>query len=114
MAVEMGDLRPEAGAETFLMRWLIKGEVWLHPGPGGWHFVTIKRDIAARLRQARERSSAWGSIRVNATLGDCRWTTSVFPDAKAGTYLLPIKADVRRKTGIGAGVPVCIALEIAA
>jgi len=95
------------------MRYLIEGEVWLHPGPGGWHFVTIGRDIAGRMRQARERASAWGSIRVNAMLGDCRWTTSVFPDAKSGTYLLPIKAEVRRRTGIGPGARVSVALEIA-
>ena len=39
----------------------------------------------------------WGSVRVKVTLGKTKWDTSIFPDKKSGTYLLPIKAEVRIK-----------------
>ena len=39
------------------------------------------------------------------------WRTSVFPQ-KSGGYILPVKAEVRRKVGIAAGDEVTITLEL--
>ena len=54
----------------------------------------------------------WGSLRVTATIGGTTWRTSVFPDAKSGAFVLPLKAEVRRREGIGAGDRVAVAVEI--
>ena len=51
------------------------------------------------------------SVKVEATLGDVTWRTSVFP-LNGGGYLLPVKAEVRRKAGIGAGDEVTVELDL--
>ena len=40
------------------------------------------------------------------------WQTSIFPDSKAGAYLLPIKSDVRKKQKIMADDDVQVSLKI--
>jgi hypothetical protein len=53
----------------------------------------------------------FGSVKVEACLHDVTWRTSVFP-VKSGGYILPVKADVRRKAGIAAGDEVTVELEL--
>ncbi len=47
-----------------------------------------------------------------ATIGATQWKTSVFPDKKAGAYLLPIKAKVRTAEHIAAGNTVTLELRV--
>jgi hypothetical protein len=76
-----------------------------------WHFVGLPANAATTLtRRAKGHTRGWGSIRVTAQIGTTRWETSVFPDSKDKTYLLPLKADVRRKENIGAGDVVSVTL----
>jgi hypothetical protein len=51
------------------------------------------------------------SARIEATVGDVTWRTSVFP-MKGGGYFLPVKAEVRRKAGIAAGDEVTVRLKL--
>ena len=37
----------------------------------------------------------FGSVRVAVTVGTTSWRTSIFPDSKTRTYLLPVKKEVR-------------------
>jgi hypothetical protein len=53
----------------------------------------------------------FGSIRVEARIGEVAWRTSVFPQ-KSGGYILPVKASVRRDAGIAAGDDVTFELAI--
>jgi len=50
-------------------------------------------------------------VRVEARMGDVTWRTSVFPLNKGG-YLLPVKAEVRRKAELAAGDEVTVSLEL--
>ncbi|MGO1341196.1 MAG: DUF1905 domain-containing protein [Cellulosimicrobium funkei] len=45
------------------------------------------------------------------TLGAQRWSTSVFPDAQRKTFVVPIKAAVRRAEGVDVGDRVRIGVE---
>jgi hypothetical protein len=54
----------------------------------------------------------WGSVPVRVTIGQTTWDTSIFPDRKAGAYLLPIKSAVRREEDIGAGDTVALVVEV--
>lgn len=54
----------------------------------------------------------WGSVRVRAVLGGSAWDTSIFPDAKSGTYLLPLKASIRAKEGVGHDDAVVVVLTL--
>jgi hypothetical protein len=91
----------------------IRSRLWLYPGKGGWHFITLPegraKEIRASLRQMRR---GWGSIPVKATIGRTSWRTSMFPDKKSSSYLLPVKSDVRTKEAIEAGDSVGVMIEI--
>ena len=45
-------------------------------------------------------------------LGGQVWRTSIFPDSKSGTYVLPVKKEIRRKAGVGEGDRVEIDLSV--
>lgn len=80
----------------------INAKIWLYPGENAnWHFVTVPKKESKEITDTfAQFKKGWGSLPVEATLGDTVWNTSIFPDRKSGTYLLPIKAIVRRKEGL--------------
>ena len=81
----------------------VKGKIWKYRGIGGWHFVTINKTTSARIMSMNKMPRrGFGSIRVKVKIGTTEWKTSIFP-TKERTYLLAIKADVRKKEGIDIG-----------
>lgn len=91
----------------------VKAKVWLYPGMAGWHFVTIPKDISEDIKRLfGDRKRGWGSLSVIATIGKTSWKTSIFPDKKSNVYLLPIKAEVRKKEGIAADNKITLLIEI--
>lgn len=91
----------------------ITGPLWLWSGgQGSWHFLTVPEDQAGEIRaQSLVHRGGFGSVKIEAAIGDVRWRTSVFPQ-KSGGYILPVKASVRRNAGIAAGDDVSFELEI--
>ncbi len=90
--------------------------VWLYPGDTAqWHFISVPPDTS-KLLEERFAGSArgWGSLRVRVTIGATSWDTSVFPDKKRGCYLLPLKADVRKREGIAVGATPAVTLDVQA
>ena len=89
--------------------------LWLWSGEGGgWHFLTVPEEPSAGIRveaTAAGPRRGFGSVRVDARIGEVAWRTSVFPQ-KDGTYLLPVKADVRRQAGIAAGDEATVVLAL--
>ncbi len=83
----------------------ITANVWLYPGESAqWHFVTIpKKETSLINTEYSSLKRGWGSLPVEVTIGTTTWNTSIFPDKKSGTYILPLKALVRRKEGIEVG-----------
>ncbi|MFN7728004.1 MAG: DUF1905 domain-containing protein [Bdellovibrio sp.] len=39
----------------------------------------------------------WGRLRATCTIGKTKWQTAIWFDTKVGSYLLPIKVEIRRK-----------------
>lgn len=91
------------------------GEVWLYPGATPWHFVTLPSDLAAQIRFFQPQRNGFGSVKVEVVIGDTCWQTSIFPDKKSASFLLPLKADVRKKEKItnGQSVNVCLRIKTA-
>ena len=91
----------------------VTSPLWLWSGgQGSWHFITIPEAQSGEFRaESFARRGGFGSVRVEARVGDVIWRTSVFPQ-KSGGYILPVKAEVRRRAGIAAGDDVTVALEI--
>ncbi len=91
----------------------INAHVWLYPGMAGWHFATIPKDISDDIKMLfGDLKRGWGSLKVKVTVGTSTWETSIFPDKKMGAYLLPIKADIRKKENILAESNIRLLLEI--
>lgn len=91
----------------------VTAPIWLWSGgQGSWHFLTVPAEEAVEIRaQSFGARRGFGSVRVDATINGVAWRTSVFPQ-KSGGYILPIKADVRRRAGISAGDEVIVSLEL--
>lgn len=90
-----------------------EAELWLYTADrAAWHFITVPADIAGQIRFMTGKTNGFGSIRVRARIGECLWSTSLFPDKATGSYFLPVKADVRRAAAIAAGDRVSVELHI--
>ncbi|GAA2134710.1 DUF1905 domain-containing protein [Arthrobacter humicola] len=90
-----------------------RGELWHYPEEAGWHFITMPPDLAEELRDdAAPFRKAFGSVKVTVSIAGQRWSTSVFPDSKSGSYFLPVKKSVRTAAGIRAGDEVDVVLQL--
>ena len=88
-------------------------ELWLYDGEAAWTFVTLPPELSDDIRaQTDGRRRGFGSVRVQVTVGATTWSTSVFPDAKRGAYLLPVKKDVRRREQLEVGDRLTVTLEV--
>lgn len=95
------------------MTWQFRAELWLHPGEGAWHFITLPLDVATEIREMTAgRRRGFGSVRVAVEVGATSWGTSVFPDSASGSFLLPVKREVRTSEGLGDGDSVEVALRL--
>ena len=93
--------------------------VWQGEGAGRWHFLTVPEAQSAEIKaHAFGMPRGFGSVRVEARFLPSTisgqavvWRTSVFPLSEGG-YLLPVKADVRKRSAIVAGGEVTVTLEL--
>ena len=93
--------------EVTSLLWMWKGEA-----AGRWYFVTVPDEQSDEIRaHSLANRRGFGSVRVQARIGDVTWRTSVFP-LNSGGYILPVKADVRRRAGIAAGDEVRLKLAL--
>ena len=78
-----------------------------------WHLILLPKGLSQDLRKffaGMERG--FGSLPVEATIGQVTWRTSIFPESKDGAFLLLLKAEVRKKENIKAGDMVSFTLKI--
>lgn len=92
-------------------RWAFVADLWLHDGEAGWYFVTLPFDVADEIEMVGE-PQGFGSVKVEVTVGGSTWRTSVFPDTKRKSYLLPVKKQVRTTEGLIEGEPVAVELRL--
>jgi hypothetical protein len=93
------------------IRFEFQAEVLYWRGPAPFFFAPMPAGEAAELRRiARFVTYGWGCVPVDATVGGVTFYTALFP--KDETYLLPLKAQVRRKTGVTAGDRVSVEMTV--
>ena len=69
-----------------------------------WTFVSLPEDVSEEIRdRTAQPRRGFGSVRARVTIGGSRWTTSIFPSAETGTYVLPVKRSVRQTESLDAG-----------
>jgi hypothetical protein len=81
-------------------------------GKASWYFMTLPAAVSREIKlvDAGPRRVGFGALRVEATIGGSTWQTSIFPSTPLKSYLLPVKATVRKAEKLVEGK--AVALEI--
>lgn len=77
-------------------------KLWVYPGKAAWFLVTLPKDIGEQIKFFHGAHKGFGSVEIKAYLGGSEWKTSLFPDKSSGSYILPIKAEIRKAEGLEA------------
>ena len=82
-----------------------QAQLWKYQAPkAAWYFITLPKEDSLRINhQNLLKIKGWGSIPVEVKIGQNVWRTSIFPSSKSGCYILPIKAEIRKKEKISEG-----------
>lgn len=68
------------------------------PQMTGWTMVSLPKNLSSAIREAfKSLEEGWGRMKVTAKIGQTEWQTAIWFDTKQDTYLLPLKAVVRKK-----------------
>jgi hypothetical protein len=94
-----------------MMRYEFRAKMWLYPGKAGWRFITLPKKASRGIRKLTAgMTRGFGSVRVAATIGSTK--TSIFPDTKSDAFLLPIKADVRKREDLEDDCAIVVVIEL--
>lgn len=87
------------------------GKIFIWRGPAPYYFVAAPSGEGQDLKAISGFVTyGWGVIPVHVRIGNTEWTTSLFP--KDGSYLVPIKAMVRKAEKLEEGDIVTVQLEV--
>ena len=79
----------------------------------GWTFVSLPKELALEIRDNFKcREEGWGRMKITAKLGKSEWQTAIWFDTKQDTYLLPLKAIIRKQEKIVLGEEVKITISV--
>ncbi len=79
------------------IRYTFSAKVWYSE----WYFVSLPKDSSKEIRiHFKGFEEGWGRLKAVAKIGNSEWKTAIWFDTKQETYLLPIKADIRKKEKI--------------
>jgi hypothetical protein len=86
--------------------------IWRGEQAGRWYFVTVPDEQSSEIKaRGFENPRGFNSVKVEATIRGVSWRTSVFP-LNSGGYILPVKAEVRKKADLAAGDEVTVSLDL--
>lgn len=61
----------------------------------------MPREMAAEIREhLKWQEEGWGRLKAIAETGTSKWETAIWFDTKHKTYILPLKAEIRKKENI--------------
>jgi len=91
-----------------------ENDVWLYTAEKkSWHFITLPVSLSKEIKDiVGDQTKGWGSIPVEACIGNTTWNTSIFPDKKFNSFVLPLKASVRKLENILDGQVIQVAITI--
>jgi hypothetical protein len=88
-------------------------KVIVYDGPAKWYFAGLPKDMSAEIHEKFAKAKrGWGSLPVEVTVGSSVWNTSIFPDSKTKTFILPLKAKIRKKESIHDGSKLNIQIQL--
>jgi hypothetical protein len=92
-----------------------EAELWLWDARRNesWTFVSLPVEASDEIRDlAVGPKRGFGAVRVRVVLGASVWSTSVFPDAGRGCYVLPVKRSVREAEQLAVGDVAKVSVEV--
>ncbi len=88
-----------------------EGAIWFWRGPAPWYFITVPEPQSHELKAISGIVTyGWGMIPVTVRIGKTAYKTSLWP--KDGSYIVPIKASVRKAERLEEGDTVTVRLEV--
>jgi hypothetical protein len=95
------------------MKITFEGAVRLWPANEKFYLLPLPADISADIFEISDGlTNGWGSLKVEAQIGESVWRTSIFPDSKLGVFELPLKAEVRKKNALSVGSVALCEIEL--
>ncbi|NLP85896.1 DUF1905 domain-containing protein [Microbacterium sp. CFH 90308] len=91
--------------ESDVFRWSARDDMAMY-------LTAVPPELGEDIREIPRPYRGFGAVRVRARIGRSEWTTSIFPDSKSGSYVLPLKKSVRDAEGIVEGGPVVVRIEV--
>ena len=86
------------------MKYEFTAKVWNYSstvGTGGWHIACLPKEMSKEIRENLGfLEEGWGRLKMTAKIGNTQWETAIWFDTKLDTYLLPLKAEIRKKEKI--------------
>ncbi len=80
------------------IRYAFTAKPWQYVGPRGWYFISVPKKLAKEIRNTlKQEEQGWGRLQATAKIGSSEWKTAIWFDTKLDTYLLPLKAEIRKK-----------------
>ncbi len=80
------------------IKYEFSAKVWQYSGPNGWHFVSLPVEMASEIRENfKSMEEGWGRMKAIAEIGMSQWETAIWFDKTHKTYLLPLKAEIRKR-----------------
>lgn len=78
------------------IKYEFSAEIWKHSA--GWQFVSLPTAISKEIREnLKWQEEGWGRLKSAAQINTTKWETAIWFDTKSNTYLLPLKAEIRKK-----------------
>lgn len=78
-----------------------KTKVWKHSSSASWYFVTLPKNQANEIRNFfQNMEEGWGRLPCEVKVGNTHWKSSIWFDTKHKSYILPLKAEIRKKEHI--------------
>ncbi len=90
-------------------------KVW-HGSKSIWHYVSLPEQMSEEIHTLSQyhqtKRRGWGAVKVEVTVENQQWQTSIFPVFEGGLYALFLKADVRKKLGVAVNSEVTVTLKV--
>lgn len=87
--------------------------VWRYASPGGWYFVSLPIKMAKEIRtHLKWQEQGWGRLKANVQVGTDQWESAIWFDTKKNTYLLPLKAEIRKRQHLETGSTIKVTVWI--
>lgn len=90
-----------------------KATCWRYDGKGAWIFVSIPSELSLEIRELfGKEEQGWGRLAAEAKINNTVWSSAIWFDTKKQVYLLPLKAEIRRKEKISEGDELEVTIRI--